>query len=243
MTGYVYKLSNTVNDSYYIGSTATSLRVRMHKHIFRSKECVRTNKLYVMMREIGESNWKIDTLVTINEAPDVSKIKLYQLENEYINLDDPKCLNEKKSHGRFCGMYTTMEPADMKESRKIRDGIAYQEMKKDTVAYDDFLAESKEKCAARRQELKDTNPEKLKDDYARYRSSQREKAEKDPMEKERQRELNRARVRKFNEKLAQDPVAMEARREKRREQERRTRCAAAKKREEKAQGVTGIGEK
>ena len=60
----IYKLFNTINGDFYIGSTVNKYlcnRLSMHKY-----ESTRANsKLYTAMKELGKENFKIELLETI----------------------------------------------------------------------------------------------------------------------------------------------------------------------------------
>ena len=89
----VYKLINTVDDTFYIGSTCTSLSKRLNQHKARSQlEKYKTTRVYRHLNEIGLPNIK---LISISEFYLDNKDQLLREENNYIEMykNDPNCLN------------------------------------------------------------------------------------------------------------------------------------------------------
>ena len=77
--GYIYKITNKINDKVYIGLTTTSIEQRWKGHINESKKCDR--HLYASMRKYGIENFVIEK---IDETDDFKK--LGELERYYITL-------------------------------------------------------------------------------------------------------------------------------------------------------------
>ena len=89
----VYKLINTVDDTFYIGSTTTSLSKRLSFHKTSAKTKIKRNfKIYIHLNKIGFENIKI---ILINEFYLDNRDQLLRVENEYIEMykNDPNCLN------------------------------------------------------------------------------------------------------------------------------------------------------
>jgi len=105
-TGKIYKLTNTVDSKYYIGSSVQKyLSNRLSSHKTQAKKGNRPNcKLFKHMLLIGCDKWKIKLIEVINFE---LKKDLYKKENEYIDLDDPDCLNVKKGSGIYKSDYDT----------------------------------------------------------------------------------------------------------------------------------------
>ena len=89
----VYKIINTIDDTFYIGSTCTSLSKRLSQHKARSQlEKYKHNRVYNHLNEIEHQNIKI---VLICEFYLDNKKQLLREENNYIEMykNDPNCLN------------------------------------------------------------------------------------------------------------------------------------------------------
>jgi group I intron endonuclease len=76
--GKIYKITNKVNESTYIGCTINSLDKRMGEHINRCKTTDCNTKLYNSMRKYGFKNFEIELV----EECDLKV--MYQTEMEYI---------------------------------------------------------------------------------------------------------------------------------------------------------------
>ena len=88
----VYKLVNTVDETFYIGSTCNTLARRLGQHKTNArKENNLENKAYNQLRKVGLENLKI---ILINEFYLENKDQLLREENNYIEMykDDPNCL-------------------------------------------------------------------------------------------------------------------------------------------------------
>lgn len=87
--GVIYRIVNDINDDFYIGSTTTTLSRRMASHRSSLKVAMKTSKLYRMMREIGETHFRI---VLVEEYPCHNKQQLIQRE-EYWRTELRPTLN------------------------------------------------------------------------------------------------------------------------------------------------------
>ena len=68
MIGYIYYISNTVNDKLYVGKTMSSLKERFKTHCKDSKRVYKEQRpLYRAMRKYGEDKFSIHLL---EEAPE-----------------------------------------------------------------------------------------------------------------------------------------------------------------------------
>jgi len=116
MKGFVYKLINSEDSFYYIGSSCrkrNDLKERLRVHL-SDCEHVRNNnnKLYSHMKKIGKDKFNIIKICTVEID---SLRELRKIENEYINLNDINILNVKKSSGVYKNEYTN--DADYEKSR------------------------------------------------------------------------------------------------------------------------------
>lgn len=84
----IYKISNSVDSSIYIGSTIHSLETRLQQHIYESKIAV-NRKLYRHLNFVGWDNVKIELLEHYDRL--TSKYQsLYDLEISYIEMYEPE---------------------------------------------------------------------------------------------------------------------------------------------------------
>jgi len=113
----VYKLINTVDNFFYIGSTCLPLHKRLYKHKYLARERPDT-KVYKYLNEIGWDNVKI---ILINEYCLENKQQLLREEDKEIQkyINDENCLNSQRS---FTGL-------DRAEYKKM-----YNEKNKDKIS-------------------------------------------------------------------------------------------------------------
>ena len=79
--GVIYKITNTVNNEVYVGSTTTDLEVRMIKHKCDAKKRPELSKCYTFMNEHGIENFDIEI---VEEYPCEGKQQLEKREGEII---------------------------------------------------------------------------------------------------------------------------------------------------------------
>lgn len=84
--GRIYKIINSVNDKSYIGSTILPLKIRMQKHLIKSK-LYPDIKLYKCMNKLGHDKFKMILLkkVKIKNSEELKKI-----EQNYIDSIKPE---------------------------------------------------------------------------------------------------------------------------------------------------------
>ena len=76
--GKIYKITNTVTDDIYVGSTVNPLEVRFKKHLrFARKEIYKNIKLYKLMNDIGFDKFSI---ALIEDFPCENKTELCKRE-------------------------------------------------------------------------------------------------------------------------------------------------------------------
>ena len=121
--GCVYKVTNTVDDKYYIGSTITSLKQRLSVHKSHAKtERHKTKPFLQHMNTIG---WDTVIIECLDECDDIkTKEELLKKEDEYIaeHINDSNCLNVIRA--------TPLTPERLKDNRK-----KIYEKKKDDPAF------------------------------------------------------------------------------------------------------------
>ena len=92
MTAFIYKITNSKTNDFYVGSTIQLLKNRFKSH----KSNVRinkVNKLYDCIREFGIENFKIEVLEEF-EYDENEKQEIYYKEKDYYLKLKPS-LNEK----------------------------------------------------------------------------------------------------------------------------------------------------
>lgn len=81
--GYIYKITNNINNKIYIGQTIRSLEKRWKEHIFKSKSGTHMNlPLARAIRKYGAENF------TISLVEEVADEELNDKEKYYINYYD-----------------------------------------------------------------------------------------------------------------------------------------------------------
>ena len=114
--GYIYKITNKVNNKVYIGQTIRTVEERYQRHLYEAK--CRTNRpLYDSMNYHGVDNFTVEVLV---EAPNE---KLNELEAFYIseyNSTDPAVGYNLTTGGDSCRV---LLPEDV-EARRVAKIVA-----------------------------------------------------------------------------------------------------------------------
>jgi hypothetical protein len=118
--GKMYKITNTVDDNKYVGSTCSSLPKRMINHKGDSKRYPNI-KLYKHLLNIG---WANATIELIENFPCNSKEELCKREQELINELEPT-LNMYKSFGFDPKQYSTKYYQNNKVATKQKKDIRY----------------------------------------------------------------------------------------------------------------------
>lgn len=82
--GYIYKITNTVNDKIYVGQTTRTIEKRFQEHIKNSK--FKKTKLYNAMNKYGIENFSIEQLEECNNR-DLDNREIYWISfyNSYEN--------------------------------------------------------------------------------------------------------------------------------------------------------------
>ena len=143
ITGTIYKLINSENELYYIGSTVQKLSKRMATHRSDVKNNKRPNNiLHKKMVEIGIDKWNIQLLETIDN---ITKRELVRKEDEYINLNDENCLNIKKSSGVYLDEYKSKSEYEKarylncdKDKEQKRGKLKWERIKSDPIKYAEY---------------------------------------------------------------------------------------------------------
>lgn len=143
VTGHIYKLYNTINTKYYIGSTIQKyVSNRFSTHLRDAKIGKRPDYiLHKVILEIGSEKWKIETLKTIEVS---GRKELTKIEDLYIDISDPNCLNSKRACGIRKEDYSSKkdyEKARYVCSKKVdaeRAKTRWQKLKNDPIKYEEY---------------------------------------------------------------------------------------------------------
>ena len=93
-SGKIYRLECR-DGRYYIGSTIQSLSMRLALHRFVSKRGkTKNSRVYTHINQIG---WNNVVIVLVQDYQCSTKRELEAKEQEFINIDNPLCLNTIKS--------------------------------------------------------------------------------------------------------------------------------------------------
>jgi group I intron endonuclease len=137
--GYIYKITNLVNNKIYIGCTITTLINRFNEHIFRCTKTDSNTKFCNSIRKYGFENFKIDEI----EKCDLKEI--YDKEKKYIEEYDSfkKGLNSTYG-GEGCLGYTHPKEIKDKISKILLNGKSHKGKKYEEI-YGEKSKEEREK--------------------------------------------------------------------------------------------------
>lgn len=65
--GYIYKITNLVNNKIYIGQTRFDTKVRLHQHFYEAKKGNLQFPLYRAIRKYGEDNFQLDIIEEVED--------------------------------------------------------------------------------------------------------------------------------------------------------------------------------
>ena len=128
--GFVYSISNDVNENIYIGSTFQLLKHRFYGHKMSHLNLLALNyncKFYTEIREIGFDHFKINLLECITECKD--KDELHICEQKYIDEYKAKSvplLNQNRA-------YITEEGLKENKIRRLLEGTKYRATHRDEI--------------------------------------------------------------------------------------------------------------
>lgn len=160
--GFVYKITNNINDKFYIGSTTSTLKKRFKQHYTKSNIINDRNynmPVYKCMRELGRDNFKIN-LVEAIEYDD--KIELLKREALCI-IDQGFSLNDVLPY---------VSPED--RCKKIKEWFTKN---KDHVAEykADYYKKNIDTCKTKMKEHYIANADKIKEKTKKWREENKEK--------------------------------------------------------------------
>ena len=71
--GYIYCITNQINNKQYIGKTLSTVKKRFKEHCRDSKKNKLCNRpLYLAMRKYGIENFSVETLEEVNNPSDLA---------------------------------------------------------------------------------------------------------------------------------------------------------------------------
>jgi len=142
--GKIYKLVDS-SGFYYVGSTCNSLSKRLSEHKATSKRDS-NRKVYKQI-----TNWNDIIIVLIVEVNVVNKEQLLRAENEYIDRNDPFCLNSFKAFS------TEDEKQQYSQQYYIANKDKLQKHQKQ------YYSENKKEILQRNQKYHNENKDKIND--------------------------------------------------------------------------------
>jgi len=95
---YVYRLENTKDGRYYIGSTEQRLGRRFTEHKVASRNLKRQSPLYRALRSTDQTEWvlKGTAMFPIDAAGDIEFARRYEATRIHDCIGDPLCLNVRR---------------------------------------------------------------------------------------------------------------------------------------------------
>jgi hypothetical protein len=103
-TSYIYSLTNSVDDTIYIGSTTVSIDTRFKYHtgelVYKNRYNSRSSKLYLYFDKIGWNNVSINLLETVN-CESYQHLHIYETKYMVSYLGKPNCLNMMPSFSYY----------------------------------------------------------------------------------------------------------------------------------------------
>lgn len=186
--GKIYRLVNSVDDEFYVGSTCTSLAKRFYNHKKDAKRDT-SRQVYAHLNDVG---WDNVSIVLVCSSPCQSKNELERKEREVIEELKPS-LNKNKP-GRTLqddyeckARYAETNPEKVRESKtryaeanpeKVRESKArYVEANREKVRESKirYNMENKEKILESRAKVREQNREKIREYFANYYQANKEK--------------------------------------------------------------------
>lgn len=178
--GKIYRLVNSVDNEFYVGSTCTSLAKRLYSHKKDAKRHM--YRVYIHLNDIG---WAFVSIVLVEEYPCANKMELERRERHWIEELKPS-LNK-------------IVPTRSKQE--------YREDNKEAIARADkqWYERNKEAIAERRKqhrsEHKETINEKQRQQYERNKEAERQRSK---LYRERNKDAIQARRRDAKAKKKQE---------------------------------------
>lgn len=177
MKGTIYKLYNTVNKKYYIGSTTKRMCTRMAIYRYHVRHNYGGSRLHKEMRKTGVENWKYKILESgeYDGQTELRKkkekyLKKYKTKN---SLNTNKGIRTNEDKNEYAREY-------YKKKGHIRLKQRYEENKEELlIKQKEYYEKNKEKYKAYYEKVKD-NPE-YKERHKEYREKYKEKKNQKPI--------------------------------------------------------------
>ena len=153
-TGFIYKLTNTVDDEFYVGSTTTDIQQRLKNHL-RCFQINKHSKLYSKMNDIGFDKFHIEEIETVLFD---DKYELYARENFYIKELKPP-LNMRPAPDKDYDSYDRHKEAILKRCKE------YYQINKEHIIerVHQYGQRNKEKISERNKNYKQEHKEEIKE--------------------------------------------------------------------------------
>lgn len=113
--GYIYKITNTVNNKCYIGQTIKSIEFRFKEHIRRAlKHSDHRSHLGAAIRYYGEDAFIIE---------EIFKVVAYSLETRFVLLDTMECFYIRKFNSRDLNLGYNIQPGGQYRNTKAPEMV------------------------------------------------------------------------------------------------------------------------
>lgn len=109
MLGYIYKITNIVNNKIYIGQTVRTIAQRWYNHKHIANKNLSNKHLYVAMRKYGIDNFKIEEIDSAETKIDLDNKEMYWI--DFYHTTDPSFGYNigKGGEANFLGLHHTLE--------------------------------------------------------------------------------------------------------------------------------------
>jgi group I intron endonuclease len=134
--GKIYKIINSLNDEFYVGSTCNQLSNRMAGHRNKARKDNAT-KIYSFMRDIGINNFKI-ILIEVYNCESIEQLRAreqYWIDELKPSLNSQCALSQLKGN-EYCKNYNAQNKDKIKEYYNLnKDKFKeYRDLNKDKRA-------------------------------------------------------------------------------------------------------------
>lgn len=157
----VYKLISDVDDCFYIGSTCTSLHIRLqqHKSLAKIKPHIR---VYSWMNEVGHENVRIILIDDDFTCDKMDHLKREEDHHIQLNKHDPNCLNMNRAH------LTDEDRRKYKHDHYENNKDHHEQLRRD------YYEANKSAVLQQYKEYREANKEQIKQQKRVYREANKE---------------------------------------------------------------------